>query len=304
MKKFSMFLFVAFLATMLVACGKDDEKPANPAVLTNPTAPYILYWDGARMQVGRWGTVTQENILYAQFGSLVAVTGGDGDEFDMTDVKFNPTMTIAFDVWTDIPVFTDADWDNGVENISDENYHNAANVALGKGDICKLAGLTAEQVKAGIIDNKRFRLPTHSDNIDFLNLPTKSYTSNYWYFDTELAFWGQNGTMNGGWFPIPGDREADSGRNIRNTDPAGFLPAAGRRQPFDVILEEGEVLEEGLLYAFDVAGYSWSSTLWDRDYVSPWRLNFAPDEWEDRVAYIGPSYHVAENGCAIRCVPQ
>jgi hypothetical protein len=159
MKKFLMF---ALAMTMFAACGKDDENPKNPVVLTNPQAPYLLYWDGTRMQVGAWGTVTQENILFTQFGSAVAFTATSNDDtWDAGDVKFNPTAATYAD-YTTIPCWDGEELSNG--SISLAPYHTLANVRAGLGDICKLAGLTAGDIANGHYDNSRFRLPTPEEN--------------------------------------------------------------------------------------------------------------------------------------------
>ncbi len=240
-------LMIVLAVTMFAGCGKDDEKePNETVVLTNPTAPYLLYWDGERMQVGRWGTVTQNNILFTEFGSAVAFTAtSDEDIWDAGDVKFNPTAT-SYEDYETIPCWNGTATTDGY--ISSAAYHTLANVRAGRGDICKLAGLTKADIDAGVFDNESFRLPTNEENVDFTNTPIINYSEPYHYYDTaDLAFWGQNGTMNGGWFPIPGDREATSGRTTRNTDPAGFLPAAGCR------------VTNGPTYTVYSYGYYWSS---------------------------------------------
>jgi hypothetical protein len=162
MKKLLMF---ALAVAMLAACGKAKTTNSNyepKVVLTNPTAPYILYWDGERMQVGQWGTVTQNNILFTQFGSAVAFTAtSDDDTWDAGDVKFNPTGASYAD-YTAIPRWNGASTDDGY--ISSAAYHTLANVKAGRGDICKLAGLTKADIDAGVYDNGKFRLPTDAEN--------------------------------------------------------------------------------------------------------------------------------------------
>jgi hypothetical protein len=158
------FLFVTLMTTMLAACGKDDEKPANPAVLTNPTAPYLLYWDGTRMQVGAWGVVSQSNILFAKAGSTVAFTTiSDYDTWDADDVLFNPTSAV-YDDYDAIPLWDGTPGPDGL--FSSPLYHNLGNVRAGRGDICKLAGLTKADIDAGVCDNGEFRLPTDDENWD------------------------------------------------------------------------------------------------------------------------------------------
>jgi hypothetical protein len=153
-------LLVTLMATTFAACENNDEgSPAGPSARPYPEA-HLLYWDGARMQVGKWGTVTQDNILFAQFGSVVAfTTTSDADSWNAGDVKFSPTGMIYED-YTAIPRWNGSSTEEG--HISSTSYHDLANVRAGRGDICKLAGLTKADIDAGIYDNEEFRLPTRA----------------------------------------------------------------------------------------------------------------------------------------------
>ncbi len=131
--------------------------------LATPTAPYILYWDGERMQVGAWGVVTQSNIMFTKFGSAVAFTvTSNEDTWDAGDVKFDP-MGASYEDYEDIPCWNGDSNEDGY--ISSVNYHTLANVRAGCGDICKLAGLTKADIDAGVFDNESFRLPTDAENM-------------------------------------------------------------------------------------------------------------------------------------------
>ncbi len=72
------FIVLALAIAAFAACSKDEENPAPPKV----QPANILYWDGTKLAVGRWGTVTHDNMLYTKFGSLVAFTiPADEDEW-------------------------------------------------------------------------------------------------------------------------------------------------------------------------------------------------------------------------------
>jgi hypothetical protein len=173
--------FMLAAAALMCACGKESEPNIPPMpVPPAPVAPYILYFDATSqtLALGKWGAeVTASNILYVKSGSLVAVTGGD-EEFAPQSVAFNPTAVESFDDFLDIPAYQNADFDAGLRNTSAPTYHNDANFALGKGDICKLVGLTAAQARqriaAGTLDDhdSGFRLPTNAENATFVGGPT------------------------------------------------------------------------------------------------------------------------------------
>jgi hypothetical protein len=261
MKKFLMF---ALATTMFAACGKDDEKPANPAVLTNPQAPYLLYWDGARMQVGQWGRVTQNNILFTQFGSAVAFTAtSDQDSWDAGDVKFNPTGA-SYEDYSTIPHWNGSSTEDGY--ISSAEYHTLANVKAGRGDICKLAGLTKADIDAGVYDNGKFRLPTDAENV-------ATYPDNWNGDDDVDAIFPWTET------PAPGRWFA--------SDPTAntFLPAAGYRAN-----------TTGAVYSQGTYGYYWSAT--PISDTLGYYLGFYG-------ALVYPSdYNNYSYGFSVRCVPQ
>ncbi len=169
-------------------------------------------------------------MVFAQFGSTVGflnnnnawATNGSQIVFNPTS-KTNATMGEAYG--TAIP-----NWSNyggtkpGTYSTADDGYisntvHTQTNVQAGFGDICKLAGLTAAQVKAGTVDNGKYRLPTDAEN-------NTDYGSG-------TQFIGTQGT---------------SGRGLQKTgNTATFLPAAGFRSTLGAT---------GDVYSL---GYYWSS---------------------------------------------
>ncbi len=214
----------------------------DPPVIADEKAPYLLYMNNGKLDLGRWkgvdpnGAVTQANLVFSKYGSVVGLTN-DGSAYNhQRTVIFEPSTTPST-TFANIPGWINytGSKPGGQEGyLSSASYHNDANLANGRGDICKLVGLTTEQAKAlaaaEILDeyDSGFRLPTLKENVDFTNTPTAAYTAiSPNYSDNNLKFWDSGNK--GFWFPIPGDRNATTGRTVRNNNPAGFLPATGNR---------------------------------------------------------------------------
>lgn len=219
----------------------------------------VLYFDASgTMRVGKYGIdfYSIEDMAFFKFGSVVGFTNGD-DWNDVTSIKFNPTSTASY-AFANIPVYSVSDYNDYRRNISAPNYHYAANVKAGKGDPCKLAGLDLNKIKTtdaddltkADIDNGLWRLPTAQDNARFVQGPYLAWKT-WTVGDTSYAY-GQNADMtdpfvatfwqandmsvdNPGyaWFPV-----------IQGPTPntAGvFLPAAGVRDPYGSVLNQGTV---------------------------------------------------------------
>ncbi len=254
---------IPLTSTQTAEAAFTPTAPAAPAAID---APYLLYYDKAtrKLAVGRWADkVNKENILYTKFGSLVAFSNGtglNGDEFDASDVMFNPTTTTYNAAnWASIPRLSDADLtgDPNAENYITAN-HNQTNVGDGIGDICKLVGLTEAQAKNmlanGTLDayDSGYRLPTIDENIDFVGAPTDWYETStaQTMSETNVNFVGSMGTQAGGWFPILGDRESTTRTEPLNNNPAGFLPSLGVRGNTD-----------GKLAGTNTDAYYWSASV-------------------------------------------
>jgi hypothetical protein len=148
-----------------------------------PVAPYILYWHAASgtMRLGKWttlvGAVKNANQLFFKFGGVVGFTNvvaADGTPWPgASAVKFNPvTGSPVYSSYASIPSYTEADWDADRKDVSASTYHSLANIKLGKGDPCKLVGLTVAQIRAGTINNGDWRLPTHAELVAEYSSPT------------------------------------------------------------------------------------------------------------------------------------
>jgi hypothetical protein len=110
-------------------------------------------------------------MLCFKFGSVVGVDLNGN--FTTDNIKFNP-MTNPASVtndWATVPYYSNADLNAGITNVSVDAYHHKTNVLAGRGDPCKLVGLTITQIRAGTIDNGKYRLPTHADNVTFVGSP-------------------------------------------------------------------------------------------------------------------------------------
>jgi hypothetical protein len=143
-----------------------------------PNGPYVLYFDTEddnRLSIGKWGTdiSATTNMALAQFGSVVGLSIGTySDPWDAGDVKFSPTSA-TYSTYTSIPVYVAADYNAGNRNVSAVAYHTGANIKAGKGDICKLAGLTSAEAQAMSVEalanyDSDWRLPTNAENGTFV----------------------------------------------------------------------------------------------------------------------------------------
>jgi hypothetical protein len=228
------------------------------------------------MQLGKWGNqITAANyktkMLCFKFGSVVGVDL-NGTAFSTANIKFNPTVGVTISsTYSTVPSYTAADYTAGVTNVSATNYHTAANVKLGKGDPCKLVGLTVAQVKAGVIDNKSYRLPTTAENVAFVGSSEIQPTGSDYYT----------------WIPN-GENATNPGVGIlhKGTANGTKLPAAGGRyQP------DGEVVTQGLWGMYRASTTDGTSGDRLRIYVASLSPSGANNDGYTR-------------GYPVRCVPQ
>jgi len=211
----------------------DGSKTATCAVtVTASFTTGILYFDAdGALQVGKWNTdfTALDKVALFKFGSVIGMAAGAaiGDAWDFTSgslVKFNPSTLTNLGVGADaatgyatVPYSTDA-------TDIDASFHTATNIAAGKGDPCRLAGLTVAQIQGGTIDNNTWRLPTNAENGTFGGTKSK---------------WTTLGGVKG-YYLGTGATAAGTGGE--------FLPAAGSRST------------DGKYYNMNTRGYYWSST--------------------------------------------
>lgn len=276
---------------------------------------YILYFaknadntDYARdgmLRIGRWGTPGKvaareaefsrvDQVALFKFGSVLGLSNPmwssayTHDYWSADDVLYNPSITVtSTSSWGSVP------WQNA--NV----VHSLANLKAGMGDPCRLAGYSASQIKtwlnAGSVpDNKKWRLPTPSENNSFAGVSVNPSPLNAATYQTgtinekgELtalwsatgAAWLEGGPTNAGigLAYMPGSLVTKK----------AFLPAVGIRERIDGQQKYG-----------GNAGYFWTmqaTTGTDRGvFMSIFTNIIHPSE---------PTGHRA-HAWGIRCVPQ
>ena len=179
--------------------------------------------------------------LFFKFGGVVGIQFFP-NSFSLSDIVFNPlsnpgditafreAYSLSFNE-TDIPAvpaYSEGDWDSGIRNISLDNYHNLANILIGKGDPCRLIGMTQNEIR-GFTSNARlyereavlkaqgiggWRTPTNLENQRFSGYTADTTTAVHWW-----TVANPSGVL-GGEFPT---RNSNNG----SYDPTKFLPAWG-----------------------------------------------------------------------------
>ena len=143
---------------------------------------HVLYvdvaGDGGTLKIGRWGdpalpSLTRDNLLYFTFGGTVGFQYNNSRRYNSTKLAAPPTKNY------EAPCY-----DEGVSvNISRDSYHNLANVQDGKGDPCRLVGMTPDQIRNMTTDEELYaleaalkaegvggwRMPTWEENEAFIN---------------------------------------------------------------------------------------------------------------------------------------
>lgn len=280
----------------------------QPAYVSGGEADLLYFAEDGTLQVGRLGTdFSRSDMAFFKFGSVVGFTN-NGEAWKNAFIRFNPmsnqSAITEYGVSTTIPGIPCYNGESSLLNkdgfISSSEYHTGTNVLNGKGDPCKLAGKTANEIRAmgtvGINSyNSGWRLPTSIENVDFVAASILNYglltaisqssvNFNYWgkipndFPSTGIA-------SSGGWFPVPGDRTFNFIRSKRNTDTSGFLSTTGYRSV------------DGASNDNTVSGNYWSSTplFLDNKGVA---LNFSSSKVFPR---IGLEFN---EGTAVRCVRQ
>ncbi|MDR1671713.1 MAG: hypothetical protein LBR57_04260, partial [Alistipes sp.] len=128
-------------------------------------------------------------MAHFKFGSVVGFDmTGNFTSGQMTAIRFNPTNTTWTSYGSDatsgtgiIPGFDTSDYETGLRDVSASTYHNSTNVPLGKGDPCRLVGLTVAQIKAGSIDSGQYRLPTRAENQAFVGSTSSQAAGSSYY---------------------------------------------------------------------------------------------------------------------------
>lgn len=139
-----------------------------------------------------------------KFGSIVGVNG-----FGKRGQEFDPKADVLFDP-TDPAHVPYADWGAVPYTKEGEIIHNQSNVLLGKGDPCRLVGLTKDQIRSGKVDNGKWRLPTRVEYEWFIKKyvdPDGEGKHNCWVEKPAPGMLATNGTF----FPASGYRYGSDG---------------------------------------------------------------------------------------------
>lgn len=154
-----------------------SDVEVTAVYMATPTAPYLLYYDHGlgTLALGTWTEqVSQTNILYTKFGGTVAFTHtavGDADVWGIDDILFStvedPSSLADWAGWSGYS----ADDHSAGRTIApgEGGVHNDEFFGLGKGDICRLAGLSSELALRLIAEGKLdeyesgYRLPTFQE---------------------------------------------------------------------------------------------------------------------------------------------
>ena len=185
---------------------------------------------------------------FFQFGSVI------GWNWNSVTANYNPTNNASLVNWN-------INWSNGNKNV----VHSHAELILGRGDPCRLAGYKANDIKnalaAGLApDNGLWRMPTNEENIVF------GSSSSSWTSIDDIA----------------GYVVAEAG------NPYGiFLPAAGRR-----------IAESALYGQRGAMGFYVSSTV-DNTTLLPYLLYFNDQLFNESDLRDGQA-----QGYSVRCVRQ
>ncbi len=117
-------------------------------------------------------TPVSSRMVFTKFGGTVGFIGKNS--WTGSSVLFDPTATGYAD-YTTIPEYTGgAPASFGEPRVSKDSYHNLENVLAGRGDICRLVGMTVDQILGFAGDDELYaaesgwRLPTDYENQFFV----------------------------------------------------------------------------------------------------------------------------------------
>lgn len=136
-----------------------QRKTYEPGISTlTPGYGDVLYFADASnafstgtLAVGRWGetsALTQSALAFFQFGSVsgfkIESTNQSWTTANSGRFGFDPRPTNTSYTWGNIQNLGNS---SGTKNISANSYHTLANVKAGKGDPCRLVGMTPNEIR-------------------------------------------------------------------------------------------------------------------------------------------------------------
>ncbi len=271
--------------TAMAADGSNVKATCNLTVTIHGGYDDILILQGsgtdAYLDIGRWGNQINASNLYStmayfKWGSVVGFNNADGfTTFNSTipgastnAVKFNPATSVTWSNYANIPYYQSGD-------VADVSYTSLENVLAGRGDPCRLVGLTVSQIRSATPDqwttymeNSQWRMPTNAENQEFAGSAT-DYTPS----STSLLARPSSGSWS----------KTAPGRMTFMKYASAVLPAAGNRSTTGAIQSQG------------IEGFYWST---GRSSSNAQTLLFYSSS-------VASSYNRTTNyGFPIRCVSQ
>ena len=183
---------------------------------------------------------SHNDLAFFKFGSVIGFRNSGG-KVTTSRIAFDPSRLFVGNDDSDyatIPSWDNEnfatynaanDWDKYSYCPSGSNYHTVANIKLGKGDPCKLAGFTENDIisklNAGDLpDNGLWRLPTKAEQLGYikgtLTVTGTTFKDSIWNYWNTLSSWSDKENYPYATFPFI---------NSSEVNPLGSrLPAAGR----------------------------------------------------------------------------
>jgi len=188
-------------ATLTVSAGSATPVTVNVVQYGDiGGGAAIIYYDPTTrtLRVGRWGyEITDiKQITLFRFGSVIGVDNfttfqsslQNPTPFPSAVIKFNPShlstflSTPGFNPNIGAPNYytTPTAWNGTIASspkVSDDAYHTLANVKAGRGDPCRLIGMTPEQIQGYTTDAQLYaaeqgwRTPTIVENVKYVKGP-------------------------------------------------------------------------------------------------------------------------------------
>lgn len=165
-------------------------------------------------------------------GSVIAISSGSDTQnyqmggqvfqdaqFGPSVVFFNPSNTPA-DQWYFWNYIGSVNMEVTPVRITPESgYHSLGNILEGKGDACRLVGLTIAEIKGGRIDNNTWRLPTRNEAVTHFDTGPDVVTGIPWNYGGTIK---SKVTGVDYHFNAPGIRRGDSGW-VHNNAGNGYI---------------------------------------------------------------------------------
>ncbi len=274
------------LTVSAVITDPDPEPQGNILIFTGEGESAALglgIWPGDFSTEPSSEDYYLKKIAYFKWGSVIGMNNADGfTTFESTipgeltnAVKFNPAATeVTWNTYEGIPYENDETPDPAVDT---PEHTSLANVRAGKGDPCRLVGLTVAEIRAAandtdwdtLMSNSQWRMPTNDENKEF----SGNHESGA-YDDDNVTKYGSPETWS----------KTDPGFITFLNAGNAKLPAPGCRNTSGVVSNQG------------ATGYYWSSTRLD---AAKGRMLYFYS------TYITPSGNSDRStGLTIRCVPQ